>query len=96
MITPNNPFATPGFFESPFMPSVPSILPGVIDMGGPPILPQVSPKDQQNYMTSVMSDFFNTYQNLQQSFAMYLGRPAPPLGQPALGAPSTAAPKAEK
>lgn len=90
MIT-NNPFSTPGFFQQAAFPILPSILPGTVDMGPGSMAqaPQVSPTLQADYMKHVLTEMMASMQDVQKSFAMYLGTPpgGPIGGQPAPGAP---------
>lgn len=77
MITPNNPLGTPGFFQQAVFPVMPSILPGTVDMGpgSMPQLPQGNPQMQAQYVQQIMVDMMASMQDLQKSFAMYLGTP---------------------
>ena len=77
MITPNNPLGTPGFFQQAVFPILPSVIPGTVDMGpgSKPQAPQVSPTLQADYMKHVLTEMMASMQDVQRSFAMYLGTP---------------------
>tara|TARA_Y100000815_G_C13099256_1_gene408736 strand:+ start:362 stop:619 length:258 start_codon:yes stop_codon:yes gene_type:complete len=83
MIGPNSPLGTPGFFDQAVFPTgMGGLLPGTLPQDMPQI--KVSPKMQEDYMKNVMAEFMASMAEVQASFAMFLGAPAPgtPGAQP--------------
>jgi len=72
MITARTPLSTPGFFENPAIPMGPGILPGVLPQDGAALM-GVSGGLGQDMVSSVMIDMMRSMQELQQSFAMFMG-----------------------
>jgi len=72
MITARTPLSTPGFFETPAIPLGPGILPGVLPQDGAALM-GLGGGMGQDMVSSVMFDMMMSMQELQQSFAMYMG-----------------------
>lgn len=76
MIGPNSPLGTPGFFDQAVFPTgMGGLLPGTLPQDMPQF--KLDPKMQENYMKNLMAEFMQSMQEVQMSFAMYLGAPPP-------------------